>query len=158
MFYKDGKYNIGVIRNAWSVWSFARKNISDYIVEVEATQQGGPEDNDYGLVTRYASKGNYSLFLISGDGFYSFAKRENNKWVVPVAWAKSSAINTGNATNLLKVVNQGENLTFYVNGVKLGDFVDSKPVSGDLGFWVETIVGGGVQVSFDNLKVWSIKE
>jgi hypothetical protein len=154
-YFKNGRYHISVIREGYSAWSFAGKNFTDYVLSVNTTQEMGPEDNDYGVVTRWKDVGNYSLFLISGDGFYSYAKRENNNWVIPINWTKSSAINTGNATNNIMVVSHGENLTLYTNGAKLGDYVDSKPVSGDIGLWVETITGGNVTIGFDDLKVWT---
>jgi hypothetical protein len=129
----------------------------DFVLEVNATQEKGPVDNDYGVVTRCMDAGNYSLFLISGDGFYSYAKRENNAWAVPVNWTRSSAIKTGNATNNIEVVSQGKNLTFYANGAKLGDYIDAQPVSGDIGLWVETFTEGNVTIGFDSLKVWDIE-
>lgn len=156
-YFKNGKYHMDVIQKSYSAWSFAGKNFTDFVLNVNATQEMGPDDNDYGVVTRWMDIGNYSLFLISGDGFYSYAKRENNAWVVPVNWTRSSAINTGNARNNIGVVSSGENLTFYANGVKLGDYMDSKPVSGDVGLWVETFTEGNATIGFDGLKVWDIK-
>jgi hypothetical protein len=153
-YFKNNRYHISVIRKSYPEWTLAGKNFTDFVLNVNATQEIGPEDSDYGVVTRWKDGGNYSLFLISGDGFYSYAKRENNAWVVPVHWARSSAINTGNATNNIEVVSHGENLTFYDNGAKLGDYVDSKPVSGDLGLWVETFMEGNLTIGFDSLKVW----
>lgn len=155
-YFKDGRYHIDVISKSYSAWSFAGKNYTDFVLMVNATQEMGPEDNDYGVVTRWKDTGNYTLFLISGDGFYSYAKRENNAWVVPVNWTRSNVIKTGNATNKIEVVSRGENLTFYANGAKLGDYVDSKPVSGDLGFWVETFPEGNVTIGFDGLRVWDV--
>jgi hypothetical protein len=156
-YFKNSRYHINVIRKSYSAWGFAGKNFTDFVLSVNATQEIGPEDNDYGVVTRWKSAGNYSLFLISGDGFYSYARRENNAWVVPVNWTRSSAINTGNATNNIEVVSHGKNLTLYANGAKLGDYVDSKPVSGDVGLWVETFKEGNVTIGFDSLKVWDFK-
>lgn len=153
-YFKNGKYHVNVIQKSYSAWSFARKNFTDFVLSLNSTQEMGPEDNDYGVVTRWKNAGNYSLFLISGDGFYSYAKRENSAWVVPVNWTRSSAINTGNATNNIEVVSRGENLTFYANGAKLGDYLDSKPVSGDVGLWVETFTEGDLTIGFDSLKVW----
>jgi hypothetical protein len=158
-YYKDGKYHIDLFKKGWSSWEFARgTDFRDFIVEVDAAQEGGPDDNDFGLVTRYADTGNYSLFLISGDGFYGYTRKENGKWVTPLKWNRSAAIKTGNATNALKIASKGEALTFYVNGAKVGNFSDSNPISGKIGFWVESFVDGGARASFDNLKVWAIKE
>jgi len=66
-------------------------------------------------------QGNFSLFLISGDGFFGYAKKENGKWVTPIAWTRSNAIKTGNTTNALKVVSNGKALSFYVNGTEVGN-------------------------------------
>jgi hypothetical protein len=156
-YFNDGKYHVNVISKSYSTRSFAGKNLSDFVLEVNATQEKGPVDSDYGVVTRWKDSGNYSLFLISGDGFYSYARRENNDWVVPVNWTRSSVIKTGNATNNIKVVSAGKNLAFYANGAKLGDYIDSQPFSGDLGTWVETFMEGNVTIGFDSLKVWDIK-
>lgn len=154
-FYKDGKYHIKVKNGGLSYWSFAGKDLQDFVLEVNATQDGGPDDNDFGVVTRYANPGNYSLFLISGDGFYGFAKRENNQWAIPVKWTQSDALKQGNSTNTLRLAALGENLALYANGEKLADFLDSSPKSGDLGFWVETFQEGNVGIAFDDFKVWA---
>jgi hypothetical protein len=155
-YFKNSRYHMSVIRKSFTAWSFAGKNFTDFILSVNATQEMGPVDNDYGVVTRWKDAGNYSLFLLSGDGFYSYAKREKNTWVVPVNWTRSNAINTGDATNNIEVVSHGENLAFYANGAKLGDYIDSKPVSGDIGLWVETFTEGNVTIGFDNLNVWDV--
>jgi hypothetical protein len=154
-FYKDGKYHIKVKNGGLSYWSFAGKDYQDFVLEVNTTQEVGPDDNDYGVVFRYASPGNYSLFLISGDGFYGYAKLEDNQWKVPVKWTRSDAVKQGNSSNLLKLAALGEDLALYANGVKLADFKDSNPRSGDLGFWVEAFQEGNVGIAFDDLKVWA---
>ncbi len=96
--------------------------------------------------------------MISGDGFYGYARKENNQWAVPIKWTRSDDINQGNATNVMEVVSRGESLGFWINGVKQGDFTDSNPRSGDIGFWVESFPEGGVQIGFDDIKVWAVKE
>lgn len=157
-YYRDGKYHVRLNRGDWSAWSFSGNSFSDFVVQVNTSQEVGPDDNDYGIVTRYADAGNYSLFLISGDGFYGYARRENNQWTPPLKWTVSDSINKGNATNSIEVVSQGENLAFWVNGVKLGDFTDSNPRPGDIGLWVESFQEGGVQIGFDEIRIWALKE
>ena len=158
-YYKNGTYHMDVLKEGWSAWEFAPgTDFSDFIAEVDASQDGGPDDNDYGLVTRYTDAENFSLFLISGDGFFGYAKKENGKWVTPIAWTRSNAIKTGNATNALKAVSNGKALSFYVNGTEVGKFNDENPASGKIGFWVESFVNGGAQASFDNLRVWELEE
>ena len=46
---------------------------SDFILEVDATQVSGPDNNTYGVIFRYGLDANeFYTFLISGDGFYVF--------------------------------------------------------------------------------------
>jgi hypothetical protein len=155
--YKTGRYHIKLLRQGWSAWAFSGQSLQDFAAKLNASQAGGPDDNDYGLVTRYLDAGNYSLFLVSGDGFFAYGKMENGQWKVPVKWTRSQVINQGNATNNLLAISRGENLTFYVNDVKVGDFIDSNPVSGDIGLWVEDFSEGGVDIGFDDLKIWALK-
>lgn len=159
VYYKDGKYHIDVFRDDIGVREFfpKGKELRDFVLEVEAAQEGGPDDNAYGIITR-SNKGNYTYFFISGDGFYGYYKRENNTVAVPLEWKRSDAIKTGNATNILKVVALGDKYTFYINGIEVSSYTDSKPVSGNIGFRVEGNVDGGAYASFDNLRVWAIKE
>jgi hypothetical protein len=155
-FYKDGKYNILLKKNGWSTWSFAGLNLQDFVLEIDASQEGGPDDNDYGVVTRYGDADNFSLFLISGDGYSSYLRKENGSWVVPSNWTRSEAIKTGNASNKIKVIANGEELEFYVNDALLGRFEDENPVSGDVGLWAESFDEGNVHVSFDNLTLYAL--
>jgi hypothetical protein len=129
---------------------------NDFGLEVEATQENGPNDNDYGVILRHVDSNNFYRFLISGTGYYSFNKMQSGKWVDIVPWTKSAAIHAGRETNLIKVECKGNNFTFYVNGVKLRVSTDSSFVSGLTGLIIGTHSSGGVHVSFDNLKVWAL--
>jgi hypothetical protein len=158
LFYKDGKYQFELFKPSDSRWAYG-KNFSDFVMEVEATQEGGPDDNAYGIVFRkLTAAGNYYSLLISGDGYYKFKKTQNGKVVIDPEWKPSGAIKTGNATNVIKAVCSGDKLAFYVNGAKLEEIVDSSFPAGAIGFWAQSINAGGVHISFDNLKVWAIKK
>jgi hypothetical protein len=156
--YRDGKYQFSLFRTDYSAWSFSNMNreIKDFILEVDASQDGGPDDNDFGIVFRYADPGNYSLLLISGDGFYGYCRKESAEWIAPVKWIRSDAIVTGNSTNHLKAVAKDNMVKFYANDALLGTFTDDRPIPGKIGLWAEAFDESGVVVSFDNLKVWSI--
>jgi hypothetical protein len=66
------------------------------------------------------------------------------------------AVNMGMATNLMKAGCNGDKFTFYANGVKLGGCTDESFASGNIGLIAGTHEDGGVQISFDNLKVLAI--
>ena len=157
-YYEDGKYIINVVPvdSWWRVQS--GRSFGDSIVDVEATPTGGPDDNVYGVMTGWLNWSNYYLFMISGDGYFRFSKRENATWTQSDPWIKSDAINQGKATNLVQVKRQGETMSFYANGVKLADYVDDSFPEGNVGIMAGTTACGGenVTVSFDNFTVWEI--
>jgi hypothetical protein len=158
-FYKNGRYHMTAVpANYFNGWYVPRLDLSDFIVQVEATKEAGPDDNEFGLSIRSPVPGSYYVFLISSDGYYTFGKDENSTWVTPFNWTKSSAIKTGNATNLLEVVARGDKFSFYANGEKLGDYTDSSFANGRLALHVGSTSEGNVTIGFDNFKVWAIKE
>ena len=156
-YFDDGKYILNVNQlNTWRTVSLGQ-NYDNFVLEVEATQQSGPNDNVYGVAVRKVDWNNYYLFLISGDGYYEFAKYQNGTWS-PSDWRKSSAIHTGNATNLIRVECNGTNLSFYANDVKLNDYTDTSFPSGTIGLTCGTNnAKGDVTVAFDNLRIWEIE-
>lgn len=155
--FKDGKYHIRVTSPDLVYWSTAGGNFSDFVLEVEATQVEGPNDNDYGVLVRYVDGDNFYRFKISGDGYYGFDKQEKGEWVTILKWTQSAAIKKGRATNVLKIVCKGNQFVLYVNGVKLASPTDGSFTSGDIGLVVGTFEETGVHISFDNLKMWALK-
>jgi len=157
--YKNGKYHMTVVPPLyWNVQKLPSQNFSDFILEVEATKEAGPDDNALGVLVRESNESNdYYLFLLSSDGYYQVKKAQNGSWAYTQEWAKSSAIKTGNATNLVKVVCNGDKLSFYANDVKLTDYNDSSFANGHIGMRVESKSEGNVTVAFDNLTVRAIK-
>lgn len=158
-YYDDGKYiiNVAPADSWWRVSS--GKSFGDSIVEVEATPISGPDDNVYGVMAGWLNWSNYYLFLISGDGYYKFTKREGGAWIQNDPWTKSDAINLGKAMNLIQVKRQGETLSFCANGKKMADYVDDSFPEGKVGIIAGTTAcgGGDVTVSFDNFSVWNIE-
>ena len=157
--YKNGKYHLTEVPpNQWrSAFSPTSLNLSDFVLEIEATKEAGPDDNIFGVIVRAIDLRNYYAYILSSDGYYQVAKLQNNSWAYVSDWAKSSAIKTGNATNLIKIVCNGDKQSFYVNGVKLTDYNDSSFAYGQLGLYTGTQSEGNVTIGFDNLNVWGIK-
>ena len=157
-YYQNGSYEMVVVpMNSWRSVSVGNE-YNDTILEVEATQKAGPNDNVYGVLVRRVDWNNYYNFLISGDGYYEIAKLMNNSWTT-TGWNKSTAIKTGKATNLIKVVCQGDKFAFYANDVLLQEYTDSSFASGRIGLTAGTNYAiGAVTIDFDNLKIWEIKK
>lgn len=157
-YYEAGRYIINVVPadSWWRVQS--GKSFGDCIVEVEATPIGGPDDNVYGLMTGWIDWSNYYLFMISGDGYFKFTKRDEGNWTRDDPWTRSEAINLGKETNLIQVKRQGDALSFFANGIKLAEYADDTFSEGTVGVMAGTTACGGenVTVSFDNFSVWTI--
>lgn len=158
--YKNGTYRMTVVPADYWNWISgpARLNFTDFILELEATKEAGPDDNVFGIIVRKIDASNYYAFLLSSDGYYQIAKKENNSWTYVSDWTKSSDIKTGNSTNLIKITAKGDKLALYANGAKLADYNDSSFAYGGLGLYIGTQSEGNVTIGFDNLKVWAIKE
>jgi hypothetical protein len=153
--YEDGKYQITVFPKETVSKSWLTRTFSNFVMEVEATYEAGPDNNSYGVILRL-SDNEYYEFKISGTGYYGFDKLQDGQWTYLIPWTQSTAINTGKATNLIKVACEGDKFTFYVNDIKLGDCNDNSFSSGYIGLAAETLEAGGAKVSFDNLKVWGV--
>ncbi|MDH4208722.1 MAG: tetratricopeptide repeat protein, partial [Anaerolineae bacterium] len=153
--YEDGQYHIRVNARELFIWSIAGQDLTDFMVEVEAIQVSGPNDNGYGLLFRFQDDQHFYRFDISGDGFYLLSKRSEDQWMTLVDWTASPFIHKGQATNRIKVICQGSQMSLYVNDRHLTDFSDVSYSHGDIGLFAGTLSQGGVHISFDNLKVWA---
>lgn len=156
-FVENGQFNMRVLTPFYAKWTKCTKvEYADFILEVDATQVSGPDDNSYGVIFRYGiNASEFYAFLISGDGFYVFtvdgAEREEAELLV--GWTQSSVIKQGAQTNHIKVVAVGGNMKYYVNDQFLGEVQDARFGAGVVGFFTGTLAQGGVQISFDNLKI-----
>jgi hypothetical protein len=158
-YFGNGKYHLKVVRlNDWRSIAYGAE-YNNTILEVEAAKESGPDDNLYGVVFRKVDWSNYYQFIISADGYYQFSKYKGGNWDFISSWKKSNAIHKGNATNLIKVVCDGDQFSFYVNDIKVDDYKDDSFGSGMIGFSAGTnYAEGPVTIEFDSLKIWEIKK
>ncbi|MEM5773505.1 MAG: family 16 glycoside hydrolase, partial [Anaerolineaceae bacterium] len=152
--YVDGTYFVTSTAANQAMWGLAFKDFSDVAIEVAASQISAPEsnNNDYGVMCRMTETSGYS-FNISGDGYYSVQRMDDNAFVNLVEWTQSNKINTGNATNTIKVVCQGSTLTLYVNGSKLAETTDATYTTGDIALATTTYEDAVSEIHFDNILV-----
>jgi hypothetical protein len=156
-FVENGQFNMRVLTPLFVAWTKCTQvEYVDFIMEVDAAQVSGPDNNTYGVIFRYGLDAKeFYAFLISGDGFYVFtvdgADREEPE--ILVDWTESSAINKGAQTNHIKVAAIGGNMKYFVNGQFLGEVQDTRFSTGVVGFFAGSLDEGGVQVSFDNLII-----
>ena len=72
-------------------------------------------------------------FQYTRDGYYSIWKNAGEDWSALQEWTYTSAINKGGAWNTLRVVANGSNLYFYINGTLVWSGSDTSLSSGRVG-------------------------
>ena len=140
-------------------WSTPKdKRFGDFVLDVDATQVGGPNDNTYGVIFRYQDDRNFYRLDISGDGYFAVFKRKDGTWTKVQDYVETTAVKQGNATNHLQVIAKGNQFTFNVNGQTVKTFSDSDFPTGNVGVTAGTLFdNAGVHIAFDNLKVSEVK-
>jgi hypothetical protein len=157
--YEDDAYKIYVIEKNLTVWSTTSptetggREFGDFILEVEATPMGGPDENNYGVIFRYQDEENFYSYEISADGQFAISKIVDGQRTALVNWSKTPHINQGKNTNILEVACNGTAMDFYVNGKYLAGVSDDAFRKGAIGFTAGTFTRKGVRVEFDNLLV-----
>ena len=157
---ENGVMTISVGTSGVMAWSNPQRSFQDVEISALSTQVSGPNNNAYGLICRYVDDENFYAFLISGDGFYAIGKYQTGVSQVqyltgedPYYFVASDAINTGAASNQLRVRCVGNTLSFYVNGTLLAEVVDGTFVAGDIGVAASTLDDGRAVVEFDTVQV-----
>jgi len=154
MYYKNGEYHILARETGGMVSKVERPEVySDFTLEVDARQVGGPDNNAYGLSFRYQDRDRFYMFLISGNGSYLIAKQLPQGGVVLQEWIVSPRINEGASINHLKVVAQGAQISMFINDELIATVTDDSLARGQIGLIVGALDEPNVHVSFDNLVV-----
>ena len=139
---------------AWA--ELSGHKFDDFVLEVDASQLAGPDDNSYGVIFRMKEQTEFYRFDVSGDGYYEFSRRnddEANPWTSITEWLDSDAIHKGASTNQIKIEAEGDHFSFYVNGQLVVEADDNSYRSGGVGLDAGSFSEAGVQVAFDNLTV-----
>lgn len=155
MEYKDGTYHIfNNMLNA-AVNSVRTQNYEDVHIEVDASRALGPPNAYFGLVCRFQDDSNYYALVLGSDGFYGIARlRGGEISFISRPPSPSEAIEAGFSVNRVGATCKGDTLTLYSNGVKLTEVQDSSFTSGYIGLVVGTTSVAGVEVKFDNFRVF----
>jgi hypothetical protein len=88
----------------------------DFDLRLQTRQVGGDNDNSYGVVFRWRDVNNYYRFEISGDGYYRLSRTEDGQTENITQWIPSEVIQQGQASNQIRILAEGDQFRFYVNG------------------------------------------
>jgi hypothetical protein len=157
---EDGQLHISTSSPGEIFWTNPERSFGDVIINVEATQLSGVDDNAFGIICRYQDEYNYYVFLISGDGFYAIGKYSGSD--VPITYLtddgqykSSDLINQGSATNDLQASCIGSELSIAINGQPLLTVVDTDFATGDVGLAASALQQGTVEIAFDDFRVFA---
>ncbi len=155
--YYNGAYRITVNGINSDVWANpAKQNFTDTHSEVDATKNGGPDDNDLGIVCRYTAVDKFYYGVISSDGYYGIMKMTANGGT-PVGGDKmgqTDLVTKGTATNHIRFDCVGSTLTLCVNDTQVDQQTDSDYTAGNVGLIAGTFSTAGTDILFDNFVVY----
>ncbi len=153
-FFGDGEYYLQTKADNYLIWSRVGRTFDAVVIDVDAREVAGPDDNEFGVMCRYQDADNFYQFGISGDGYYRLAGYIGGEFTEFVAWDTSSSIFQGQDTNHITAICDGTRLEFRVNGDLLLQYDDaSLPVSGDVALFSGTYDVPDVTIAFDNLSI-----
>ena len=138
-------------------WSVNGGDFADVRINVDAVLMEGPVNDNFGVICRYQDEENYYGFLLSHDGYYGIFKYINGNMVTASEegnLAYSEAIRQGGVVNHIEAICQGNTLSLSVNDTLLASVVDDSFTSGKIGLIAGAYDSPGVNVLFDNLKVY----
>ncbi len=155
--YYNNAYRITINDTDSDTWANpGGESFTDTRIEVDATKNSGPDDNDFGVICRYTAVDKFYYGVISSDGFYAIMKMTASGGA-PIGnknMAESDLITKGAATNHIRFDCVGSTLTLYVNGIQVDQQLDTEYTAGNVGLVAGTFSQVGTDILFDNFFVY----
>jgi len=154
--YAGGAYNIVVNKTQYDSWANPGQSFAgDVQVEVDATKNGGPDTNDFGVICHYQDVSNFYFLQLTSDGYAVIGKVTNGDqtYISGEKLQEASAVKQGDATNHIRADCVGNTLTLYANGDQVATATDTEHTGGDVGLIAGTFDTGGADILFDNFVV-----
>lgn len=155
-YYQDA-YRITINSDQSDSWANPDDNVfGDVIVEVDATKNAGPDDNDFGIICRYQGMDQFYYAVISSDGYFGITKvtPDSSLLLGRDSLEFSDAINQGVTDNHIRLECTGNQLTLSVNGTQIDQQNDDEYTSGNVGLIAGTYETPGTDILFDNFIVF----
>lgn len=130
----NGQYTISFAERGSAVQFAPVPNLADGIIAADVRPEG---EGSIGLVARYSFKneaGNNYVCWIDASSYFGCFKMVAGSTSEVVKPQQSTVIKL-NDTNMLKLVMEGTQLKFYINGQLMANTTDSSLTIGDWGVW-----------------------
>ncbi len=156
--YEKGKYFIELYEPNWFAWASPGRTFDDVSVEVDVHLTSGAHNGHFGVICRHANLKNFYYFAISADGYYAIFRRVDGGDLETLSgdgsgMAQSPVIKTGEQSNVVRAVCQGNELSLYVNDELLETVTDDAHAHGDVGIGAGSALEGGLHIQFDDFTV-----
>jgi len=148
-----GKYHVNrKVSNKMSHCSRIEKYFNDkgdFEIETDIEKISGPNNWGYGINFGAKDGSNGFRYELTGNGYYTFGRIHNGKWIADIPWKQNSAVRKDNARNKLKIVKKGNTLYLYVNGSQ----VATQSFRGFYGYKIGLCANDKVHMAADNLII-----
>lgn len=133
-------------------------NQADIYTQVDVNPEECVTGGGYGLLFRYIDASNYYLVTLYCDNTFAVVARIGGS-VTGGALVSGSLTGANNPTShKLGVLSQGSAHTIYFDGQEIGSFDHSVHGQGDVAIYAISQSESVIEVAFDNLEVWSIRQ
>ena len=157
MGYKDGAFQIYLTSTMTDLVAQAGQSLpADVIIEVDATNTGSTDNNDFGITCRMKDLDNFYFFEAASDGYAVIGMFQNNnmQYLSAESMVPVDDINAGSTLNHIRAECIGSSLKMYVNGKLVAEVTDTTFTSGgDVGLIAGSFDAGGIDIRFDNFVV-----
>jgi glucose/mannose transport system substrate-binding protein len=145
---KDGKLVLKPALNTTQSVLNQSNVFDDADIEVEVTLSSGDPIVPGGLIFWAKDYSNFYCFSIDANGSFKISHFVIDRWLTPIGWTESNAINKGvGQANKLRVVTKGRQATAYINDKEVITINGQPPQGGGC----VGISGGSVQ---DSQNTW----
>ena len=154
--YLNGEYRILVRNISWEAGARANLQVSDHILAADVRNATGVYGT-YGLIIGLSDDwSQFYLFEIDPGGYYAIWRYDAGSWTV-LASGLSGNINTGVASNRLKIERNGTSIKAYANNQLLATVSDSTHTGPRrVGLMVFSYDQPNVDIRFDNFSVYNV--
>lgn len=155
--YYNNAYRIMINDPNSDTWANpGNEGFTDVRVEVDAMKNGGPDDNDFGIICRYTDVDKFYYGVISSDGYYAILKMSGGTGnpIGHDTMLQSDLIAQGAVTNHIRFDCIGPTLTLFVNGTQVDQQTDSEYTTGNVGLVAGSFSTAGTDILFDNFIVY----
>jgi S1-C subfamily serine protease len=137
------------VNSNYTILSTKLGDYGDVVMAAEATLNRPAGDGEFGLVCGYRDIDNFTVFLISEDGYYSIYKYENDEAIFLVEWTYSDFV-AESTSYVLAAYCGADGLAFALNDVLLAEAFDSNYQPGEVGVVAKCYENIGLTVGFDS--------